>query len=256
MNRERTCFRRRRCRECDDVVRVGHIGPVGSPQPADNWQIEFVPYLWGSGIDGDVGIGSRSANVDASSSNILSHLEFAFMAAVEARRNRLVTLTDFIYTDLSRPPCDSRAPVFQRASRSETGHPHDRRRLPACEHRWWALDLVGGLRFWGLNSELQFEAGVLPGVGIDANRNWVDAVAGLRAKVGLAGNWWVSAYGDYGGGGSDRRLSSPEPAAWISVHATPSSLGTAISKSTTTAMASCLTTRSRGHCSVSPSNCE
>lgn len=38
----------------------------------------------------------------------------------------------------------------------------------------------------------------------EASRNWVDGIAGLRAKIAVSGNWWASAYGDFGGGGSDR----------------------------------------------------
>ena len=179
------------------------ISAQSAPQPADNWQIEFVPYLWGSGINGDVGIGSRSANIDASSRNILSHLDFAFMAVVEARRDRLVTLTDFFYTDLAGHRATP-GPLFSSV------HPEQKLVILTTEGGYrlvntdgGTVDLVGGLRFWGLNSELQFGAGVLPGVDFDINRNWVDAIAGLRAKLGL-GNWWVSAYGDFGGGGSDR----------------------------------------------------
>src|SRR4030095_3823771 len=67
---------------------------------SEDWQFEVVPYLWGSGIDGPVGVGSRTADLDASFSNILSHLHFAAMGLADARRDKLVVLTDVIYTDL------------------------------------------------------------------------------------------------------------------------------------------------------------
>jgi hypothetical protein len=175
-----------------------------SPPPAGDWQIEFVPYLWGSAIDGDVGIGSRSAIVDASFSNILSHLHVAFMGALEARRDRLVILTDFVYTDLSGHRATP-GPLFSSVDpeqklvilTSEGGF-----RLVNSDGA--AVDLVGGVRFWGLRSELEFGAGVLPSVGMTANRDWADAIGGLKARVALLGNWWVSGYGDFGGGGSKR----------------------------------------------------
>ena len=38
-----------------------------SAQPStDEWQLEVVPYLWGSAIEGPIGIGNRTADVDAS----------------------------------------------------------------------------------------------------------------------------------------------------------------------------------------------
>ena len=65
--------------------------PTSSPE---DWQVEVVPYLWGSGIDGPVGVGSRTADLDASFCNILSHLHFAAMGLADARRDKLVVLTD------------------------------------------------------------------------------------------------------------------------------------------------------------------
>jgi hypothetical protein len=67
---------------------------------AQEMELEVVPYLWGSGIEGPVGIGNRTADVDASFSNILSHLHFAAMGLADARRDKFVVLTDVIYTDL------------------------------------------------------------------------------------------------------------------------------------------------------------
>ena len=175
-----------------------------SPQPSEDWQFEFVPYLWGSGIDGKVGIGNRSADVDASFSNILSHLHFALMGLTEVRRGRLVALTDLVYTDV-RGHDATPGPLFSSVDpdqklfflTSEGG-------LRLVNSEGGTVDVVGGLRFWRLRSELQFGAGVLPGVDMEASRNWVDGIAGLRARKDLSGNWWVSAYGDFGGGGSDR----------------------------------------------------
>ena len=43
---------------------------------------------------------------------------------------------------------------------------------------------------------------MLPSIEMQASRNWVDAIVGLRARRALPGESWVSAYGDVGGGGS------------------------------------------------------
>src|SRR5258705_10767135 len=87
-----------------------------SPQSStEEWQLEVVPYLWGSGIEGPVGIGNRTADVDASFSNILSHLHFAAMGLADARRDKFVVLTDVIYTDLRGQHATPRA-FFKRGS--------------------------------------------------------------------------------------------------------------------------------------------
>src|SRR5262245_52505725 len=174
-----------------------------SPQTPDTWQFEVVPYLWGSGIDGEVGIGGRTADVDASFRNILDHLHFAAMGLAEVRRDRVVAVADLIYTELR----DHRAtpgPLFSSVRpqqklfilTSEAGY-----RILATDGG--SVDVVGGIRFWHLGSELQFRAGLLPDLALSASRNWVDGIVGVRGKTALPRNLWVSAYGDVGAGGSD-----------------------------------------------------
>lgn len=175
-----------------------------SPQSgADSWQFQFVPYLWGSGLDGQVGIGNRTAEVDASFSNILSHLHFAAMGMADARRNKLVVVTDALYTDV-RGQDATPGPLFSSVS------PQQKLFIltPVGGYRVLdtpdtSVDLVGGIRLWHMNSQLQFQAGLLPGINVQDSRGWVDAIGGLRARRALAHRWWVSGYGDLGGGGSD-----------------------------------------------------
>src|SRR5262245_1077333 len=52
---------------------------AGSQPSSEGWQFQIIPYRWGTSIDGRVGVGDRTADVDASFSNILDHLHFAFM---------------------------------------------------------------------------------------------------------------------------------------------------------------------------------
>ena len=182
--------------------------PAASAQTAsqsstEDWQFEVVPYLWGSAIDGDVGIGNRTANVDASFSNIVKHLHFAAMGMAEVRRERLVALADALYTDL-RGQRATPGPLFSSV------RPEQRIFILTPEAGYRVLDdgdtsidALGGIRYWHLNSELDFRAGLLPGIEMEATRNWVDAIVGLRARTGLPRRTWVSAYGDVGAGGSD-----------------------------------------------------
>jgi hypothetical protein len=175
-----------------------------SPQPLDGeWQLEVVPYLWGSGMDGAVGIGDRTADVDASFGNILDHLHFAVMGLADARRDRLVVLADTIYTDL-RGHRATPGPLFSSVEPQQRMFiltPEAGYRLLGNEDA--SFDVVGGIRYWHLKSELEFRAGVLPDIGLEASRGWVDGIFGLRARTVLMRQWWVSAYGDIGAGQSD-----------------------------------------------------
>ena len=172
-----------------------------SPLPGE-WQFQVVPYLWGSGIDGSVGIGNRTADFDASFDNILRNLHLAAMVLGDARRDRFVVLTDVLYTDL-RGHRATPGPLFSKVD------PQQRMFILTPEAGYRVLnsegasvDVVGGIRYWHMKSELQFEAGVLPDIDLEASRGWVDGIVGLRARRALPHKLWASAYGDLGAGGS------------------------------------------------------
>lgn len=177
-----------------------------SPPPqssTEEWQFQVVPYLWGSGLDGLVGIGNRTADIDASFADIFKHLHVAAMGLAEARRDKFLVLTDLIYTDL-RSQHATPGPLFSSVDprqklfilTPEGGY----RILDSADT---SLDAVGGIRYWRLETKLQFQAGVLPGIGLQASRDWVDGIVGLRARRTLPRRWWASVYGDLGAGGSD-----------------------------------------------------
>ena len=67
------------------------FSPPASPSER---YVRLTPYLWGSGFKGRVGIGDRSADVDASFTDILGELNFGFMGSLEADRDKFVTVTD------------------------------------------------------------------------------------------------------------------------------------------------------------------
>ena len=180
----------------------GASAQSSSPSP-NTWQVQLVPYLWGSAVDGELGVGSRTADVDASFRNILSHLHFAAMGMADARLGHFVVLADGLYTDVR----DERAtpgPLFSSVKPQQKlfiGTPEAGYRVLDSPDA--SLEVVGGIRVWHLNSALQFQAGLLQSVNLEASRSWVDAIGGVRARRDLPNGWWLSGYGDAGGGGSD-----------------------------------------------------
>jgi hypothetical protein len=176
---------------------------TASQSSTEDWQFQVVPYLWGSGIGGPVGIGNRTADLDASFTDILDHLHFAAMGLADARRDKFVVLTDAIYTDL-RGQNATPGPLFSSVNPQQKLFiltPEAGYRIVNGDDA--SLDVVGGIRYWHLKSELEFQSGVLPGIGVQGSRGWTDGIVGLRARRTLARKWWASAYGDLGAGGSD-----------------------------------------------------
>ncbi len=174
-------------------------------QPAsEGWEFRFIPYLWGSSINGRVGIGDRTAGVDASFSNILDHLHFGVMGLVDATWNqKVVVLNDVVYTDL-RGYRATPGPLFSSVTPNQKFFlltPEGGYRILDTSQA--SLDVLGGIRYWHFNTELQFQPRLLPGVDVQASRGWVDGILGLKGKVYLPRTWWLTGYGDVGGGGSN-----------------------------------------------------
>jgi hypothetical protein len=160
---------------------------TSAPQyPPEGWQFQFVPYLWGSGVDGQVGVAARTADVDASFRNILDHLHFAAIGLADAQRDRLVVMTDAFYTDL-RGQKATPGPLFSSVDPQQKIFiltPEAGYRVRETPGGW--IDVLGGIRLWHLRTELQFQPGLLPGINVEGSRTWVDAVAGVRARTDLS----------------------------------------------------------------------
>jgi hypothetical protein len=177
-----------------------------SPTQPSSEPLEFrvIPYLWGSSINGRLGVADRTANVDASFRNILDHLHFALMGFADVTwNNKVVVLSDVLYTDI-RGERATPGPLFSSVSPNqklflftpETGY----RMLDSGRA---SVDVVGGIRYWHLKTELAFQSGLLPGTTVREGRGWVDGIVGFRGTAYLPRHWWVTGYADAGGGGSN-----------------------------------------------------
>lgn len=69
---------------------------LSTPVAAEDWEFQVMPYLWIAGIDTSVGNFSRTASFG----DILDDLAFTIMGEAEARRGRLILMTDIVYLKL------------------------------------------------------------------------------------------------------------------------------------------------------------
>jgi len=170
----------------------------------EKWQFQLSPYFWLAGLHGTTGTANRTTQVDESFSDIFHSLKFAFMGLVEARKGKLVLLTDLEYVSIS----DDKAtpgPLFASVDAKIKTFIFD----PEVGYRFFDdpdkgafVDVLGGVRVWHISTDLTFTPGILPGTQVEASRNWVDAVAGLRGKAQLSEKVFVTGKVDFGGGGS------------------------------------------------------
>lgn len=178
-----------------------------SPQtdPSDGWQFTFSPFFHLAGLHGTAGVGNRTTQVDESFSDVFDVLNFAFMGTFEARKGKLFSLTDIEYVNVS----DEKAtpgPLFSTLDASFKTFIFDTEggyRLFDDPDNGAHVDVLGGIRVWHVNTELDFGAGILPAIQLDGSRTWVDGIAGLRGRAAVSEKIFVTGKFDLGGGGSN-----------------------------------------------------
>ncbi len=177
----------------------------GDPSaPTDEWQFQFVPYVWITSITGRAGIGPVIIDTDTSVTSSDVEFNFGFMGTFEARRNKFVLLTDLQYSDLATERSNP-GPLFSstRASfKTFVLDPEVGYRIVDNEKGAF-VDVLGGIRYWHLNGTLAFRAGILPAFEVSRSRGWVDGIFGLRGRAALSERWFVTGKADLGGGGSN-----------------------------------------------------
>ena len=168
---------------------------------SDAWHYQISPYFVLAGLKGTAGLGGREAAVDASFGDIIGELNFGFMGAFEARKNKFVLLTDMQYMNLGDSN-GTAGPLFSSVKSDlkmfildpEVGY-----RL--AEKQGASVDVLAGIRYWHMSTRLDLRAGALPATQLDANKNWVDPIIGLRGKIPLSPRFFLTAKGDLGGFG-------------------------------------------------------
>ena len=181
-------------------------GTARSPQAvnADKWQFQFSPYFWLAGLHGTAGVGNQSTQVEEKFSDIFHNLKFAFMGVFEARKDKLVILTDLEYVSIE----DDRAtpgPLFSNLNagfKTFIFDPEVGYRVYDDSEKTVSIDVLGGVRVWHVSTDLDFGAGILPATRVQGSRTWVDGIAGLRGKAAVSKKVFVTGKFDLGGGGS------------------------------------------------------
>ena len=180
-----------------------------SPKPQDpdpdKWQFQLTPYLWIAGVKGRAGVGNLVVDVDAALTDDDVDLNFGFMGTFEARKNRFVILTDLQYSNLGTDRATP-GPLFSSASadfKTFVLDPEVGYRIVENREKGAFVDVLGGIRYWHLETDLTFNAGLVSSVTASRSKSWVDGVAGIRGRAHLSPRLFVTGKADLGGGGSD-----------------------------------------------------
>jgi hypothetical protein len=168
------------------------------------WTFTASPYGWLAGVEGTVGARGRTAHVDASIGDILSDFDIALMGVAEARYDRFGVFTDLMYVQLSTSgdlPLGLLASSADFTTRNLTW-------TAAAEYRLLddpeaSLDAFAGFRLFSLQNKLAFNPpGLLGGTQVSQTETWADPIVGLKGRVAIDPQFYLTAWGLVGGGAS------------------------------------------------------
>ena len=182
------------------VVMLGIGLAVSGAASAADWEFKLVPYLWFAGLEGDVATipGVPAAPIDVSPSQALEDTEAALMLMFEARAGRHGLFVDFLYTDVrsTEEVFPNLGVSLRSVSKSTVLSGAYQYRLVEGEAN--NLDLMGGLRYWEVDSALSY-TGPLEVSGRN-KEDWVDPFIGLKGYHRFGGSKFYASYGAAVGG--------------------------------------------------------
>ena len=169
---------------------------------ADEWSFIASPYVWFSGLGGEVTLPRGSESFNADFGDIFESMKFSFMGIFEARRQNFSLVLDLMYLNLQQGiPVPGHGAYSGGSSRVKTTEASVIGLFTLLDQPGGRFELGGGLRAWWLNSEINLDPGLLPGRSVDQTTNWVDPVIAARGSVRLNDRLSLTGYGDIGGFG-------------------------------------------------------
>jgi len=173
------------------------LAQTGDPAPA-GWQVEISPYVWMTGITGDIQSGGETTTIAVSFSDILNSLDFGLMGMVQVRKGRVGFVFDGMYARLTKDGESS-------GIADRTVHAEIVTQLysfAASYRAFEALTIVGGVRLMPVSADLEVTSGALEGQQASSSNTALDGFVGARLEVPLTRSWMIECYGDIGAGDS------------------------------------------------------
>lgn len=190
-----------------------------APLDTNEWRFTVAPYIWGVGLNGDVGLfGLKPVDVDIPFSDIIQNLDFAAMGIVEAHNGTWGVFADINYTNLSADTSVSGTLKNDVVNYTVDADLEVTEFIATLMGEWRAfdsdqmtLDLLAGARYWNVQNDLSVNASVEGGgpLGLslskrfsgDDGASWIDPMVGVKARINTETPFYFTGWGLIGGFG-------------------------------------------------------
>jgi len=179
---------------------LGAAPGVAQAQSGDGLMWSITPYLWGTNTKVDLTYRDRDlASQDISFGDLLDIMDAAFMVNVEAGRGQWSAFADLTYLKTSDK--DKRQFTTINVSSEQVF-------LDAALAFWpsglgTGFSVFGGIRYTGMDDKFRVTLGDLQPRKIRSNKDYADALLGLRYRWDLAPRWSLLLHGDGSFGSSE-----------------------------------------------------
>lgn len=167
------------------------------------WRVELVPYFWFAGIDGELDVGGREAEIDSSFSDIWDNLDMAAALLAHARINHWVIRAQVDYLDQSADLARAAGTLESETTMASLafGYQFD------LGDRGHTLDLLVGARNLAMDNKLKLDA-----LGnSDSDNDYTDPIIMLEPSFLLSERWRLNVLLSYGGGGDSEDTYEAQP---------------------------------------------
>jgi len=170
-------------------------------QAADEgWRFGLTPYLYMTGISGDVGALGRTAPIDQSIIDVLGHFGAGFMGTFDATKGKFVFFNDLFWARLDeetntpgRLYNTGKVTVNMTMIQPAAGY-------RIVENEKGLIDILGGVRVSSVKNTLSFTTGILPGFTVESRKTWAAPTIGLHGISNITPKFFLSFLADVGGG--------------------------------------------------------
>ena len=178
-------------------------GPsISDEEGKRSWGVEVVPYLWLSGIDGELGLPAvGTIPVSATFSSLASNLNAGFAGLIDLRYRRWHLISDNFWVSLRMDPEPSQSLFTGATIESSVAFGTVALAYELPLNQSYAVDVYLAARWWHTSNDAVIEtAGPGGPFAGSLTDTWADAIVGARIRYAITERWRVSAAADIGGG--------------------------------------------------------
>ncbi len=182
-------------------VLAGTAAPLSTPPTeVSPWEFRMTLYGWAQGLDGEIGVRGRTADVDIGFDDIVKDLDMAFMGAFIISRERWSFVADFTYAEIG---ADDQIRETSIDFNQQQFLGNFTLNYEAYKTESMMFCLYAGARVNGLDVALEIDDRRTPNRDFDESDSisWVDPIIGARLGVNLSEKFFGFASGDVGGFG-------------------------------------------------------